>query len=215
MRLSTPVIAAALATTLSVGFARPSFAQYYNQYPGAPQPNPAPPPTQVAPNGEYVAPLSQQTQQVYVPQSVALSGPRMIKDWQEGEPIPPGYHRTTRVRTGLVVGGALAFGIPYLYSGLIASVGEDASSFNSSGNKFGALYVPVLGPFIEMGQTDSATARYFLAIDGLAQGAGVFMLIYAFASPRNILVRNDLALLTVTPVKMGHDGQGVGVFGRF
>lgn len=88
MRLTTLVTAAALTTAVSVGFAGPSFAQY-NQYPGAPQPNPPPPPSQMAPNGEYVAPLSQQTQQVYVPQSVALSGPRMIKDWQEGEPIPP------------------------------------------------------------------------------------------------------------------------------
>jgi hypothetical protein len=214
MRLSTSVVAAALVTTLSVGFARPSFAQY-NQYPGGPQPNPAPPPSQAAPNGEYVAPLSQQTQQVYVPQSVALSGPRMIKDWQEGEPIPPGYHRTTRVRTGLVVGGALTFGIPYLYSGLIASAGADIGDVNNTSNSLAALYVPVLGPFIEMGQTNSATARYFLALDGLAQGAGLFMLIYAIASPRNILVRNDLAMLTVTPVKMGHDGQGLGVFGRF
>src|SRR3954469_8973442 len=126
MRLSTPFLAAALATTLSVGFARPSFAQY-NQYPGAPQPNPAPPPTQMAPNGEYVAPLSQQTQQVYVPQSVALSGPRMIKDWDENQPIPPGYHRDTRVRKGLVIGGAILFGVPYLYSAGFAAIGDDVT----------------------------------------------------------------------------------------
>ena len=213
MRFTKSFLTAALLSIVSVGFARPSFAQY-NQYPG-PSPNPVPPPSQAAPNGEYVAPLSQQTQQVYIPQSVALSGPRMIKDWNEGEPIPPGYHRTTRVRTGLVVAGALVFGIPYLYSGLIASAGTDISNDTGTENKLGALYVPVLGPFIEMGQTTSATARYFLAIDGLAQSAGAFMLIYAIAAPRNILVRNDLAMLTVLPVKMGAEGQGVGVFGRF
>jgi hypothetical protein len=211
MRLSTSVITSALATTLLLGASRPSFAQY-NQYPG-PQPNPAPPPTAAAPNGEYIAPLSQPTQQVYVPQSVALSGPRMIKDWDESQPIPPGYHRETRVRKGLLIGGAIVFGVPYLYSGLIASVGEDVSG--SSTNHVAALYIPVLGPFIEMGQTDSATGRYMLALDGLAQSAGAFMFIYALVAPRQVLVRNDLALLTVTPIKMGRDGQGLGFIGRF
>src|SRR5216684_6682295 len=34
-----------------------------------------------APNGEYVTPLQQYTQPSYIPQSVAMSGPRMITDW--------------------------------------------------------------------------------------------------------------------------------------
>jgi hypothetical protein len=205
-----------------VGVASPSFAQYnpqyppgpYNQYPG-PSPNPTPPSTAAAPNGEYVAPLAQQTQQVYVPQSVALSGPRMIKDWDDGQPIPPGYHRATRVRTGLVVGGALLFGIPYLLSAWSAAIGDDVTRGTNQSNGAAALYIPILGPFITMGQTDSSSARYFLAVDGIAQSAGAFMFIYGLMAPRNVLVRNDLALLTVMPVKMGKDGQGVGFMGRF
>ena len=223
MRFSTSLIAVSLVTAVTAGLARPSFAQYapqyppganpYNQYPG-PQPNPVPPPGQVAPNGEYVAPLSQQTQQVYVPQSVALSGPRMIKDWDENQPIPPGYHRESRVRKGLVIAGAIVFGVPYLYSAGIAAIGDDVTR-NGESNPVQYLYIPVLGPFIEMGQTDSSTARYFLTLDGLAQSAGAFMFIYGLASPKSILVRNDLALLTVMPTKMGHDGQGLSVLGRF
>ena len=61
------------------------------QQPGAQQPAPPPsgpygypaypsPPGTAAPNGQYVAPLYQTTQPMYLPQSVALSGPRMIKD---------------------------------------------------------------------------------------------------------------------------------------
>ena len=73
----------------------PAFAQYAPQY--APPPSHAP-----TPNGEYVAPLQQQTQPMYVPQSVAISGPRQITTWQEGEPIPPGYHPVQRIRRGLV-----------------------------------------------------------------------------------------------------------------
>jgi hypothetical protein len=226
MRFSTSFIAASLVTVVTAGLARPSFAQYpppqpypapqpnpYNQYPG-PQPNQMPPPSQVSPNGEYVAPLSQQTQQVYVPQSVALSGPRMIKDWDENQPIPPGYHRETRIRKGLVIAGALVFGIPYLYSAGFAAIGDDVTR-NGESNPAKYLYVPVLGPFIEMGQTDSSSLRYFLALDGIAQSAGAFMFIYALAAPKNVLVRNDLAMLTVMPTKMGHDGQGLTVLGRF
>src|SRR4051812_9278756 len=37
----------------------------------------------------------------YVPQSVASSGPRHINDWEEGEPIPRGYHPVHRIRKGL------------------------------------------------------------------------------------------------------------------
>ena len=221
MRFSTSLIAASLVTAVTAGLARPSFAQYapypaqpspYNQYPG-PQPNPVPPPTQVAPNGEYVAPLSQQTQQVYIPQSVALSGPRMIKDWDENQPIPPGYHRDTRVRKGLVIAGAILFGVPYLYSAGFAAIGDDVTR-NGESNPAKFLYIPVLGPFIEMGQTDSSTLRYFLALDGIAQSAGAFMFIYGLTSPKTVLVRNDLAM-TVIPARMGHDGQGLSVLGRF
>jgi hypothetical protein len=35
------------------------------------------------------------------------------------------------------------------------------------------------------------------------------------ASPKPVLVRNDLAMVTVTPVRLGRDGNGVGVVGRF
>jgi len=133
-----------------------------------------------------------------------------LRDWREGEPIPYGYHQVNRVRKGMIIAGAITFGVPYLYSGLIASVGDDAGS----GSKTEALWLPVLGPFIEMGQTSSTTARYFLAIDGVAQSVGAFLMIYGIAVPKAMLVRNDLAM-TITPMHIGKDGTGLGFIGTF
>jgi len=180
----------------------------------APPPSVAPaPPSAVAPNGEYVAPLAQTTQPVYVPQSVALSGPRFLKDWRDGDPIPWGYHREERARKGEIISGSILFGVTYLYSAFVASIGSDVAQ--NGDNKVAALYVPVLGPFIEMAQTDSSTAHFVLALDGLAQGVGAALFFHGLMSPRPLLVRNDLALVTFTPTPMGKDGAGGMLMGRF
>jgi hypothetical protein len=164
-----------------------------------------------APGGEYVAPLSQQTQQTYVPQSVAISGPRQIRDWNDGDPIPPGYHPTQRARTGLIVGGAVMFGTLYFLSALVAAVASDAG--NTGDN---ALYLPGVGPFIQMTTTSSSTANLFLALDGAIQSGGIAMLIYGIATPKTVLVRNDLATTPVVlPIRIGTDGYGLGVMAKF
>jgi len=173
-----------------------------------------PPPSAIAPNGEYVAPLEQTTQPTYVPQSVALSGPRVLKDWEDGQPIPYGYHRETRARKGAIIGGALALGIPYLYSAFIASIGSDVAGSNGK-NEVGDLYMPVFGPFAQMTHSDSATLNFVLLMDGIAQSVGAVLFIYGMTSPRPVLVRNDLAMVTVTPMHLGRDGNGVGLLGRF
>src|SRR5258708_34714710 len=149
------------------------------------QPYPNWPPRQSnapAPNGEYVAPLQQYTQPSYIPQSVALSGPRMITDWRPDMPIPPGYHPETRLRRGEIISGAITFGIPYIYSSLIAAVGSAAGE----SSKTRALWVPSLGPFIEISQSNSITLDYLLVIDGLVQGLGAGLLIHGMTSPRTV-----------------------------
>ena len=176
---------------------------------------PAAPPGAQAPNGQYVAPLSQTSQPTYVPQSVAMSGPRIIRDYQEGEPIPPGYHEETRVRTGLIVGGAVTFGVLYLISLLVAAGGSDISKAEHSSNPVAALYVPCFGPFIQMASTSSSTANIFLAIDGIAQTGGAAMLIGGIVAPKTVLVRNDLGQIHVAPLRVGRDGMGLGLSGTF
>ncbi len=173
-----------------------SFAQGYlppQQQQQQQQQAPPPPQSATAPNGEYVSPMQQQTQQTYVPQSVAMTGPRVIKDWNEGEPIPPGYHPSSRVRGGLIGGGAGLFGAFYLISALVAAVGTDVcNSGINCHNPFWPMYIPVAGPFITIGTVgSSATGDIFLILDGLAQAGGVAMIIVG-AIGHTVLVRNDL-----------------------
>jgi hypothetical protein len=192
-------------------------------YVQAPPPQPQTQPSYAQhPNGEYTAPLAQQTQIVYVPQSVAISGPRVINDYNEGEAVPPGYHPESRTRKGLIVGGAVMFGVLYLFSVLAAAVASDAAKTCnaidtgcSSNNPDSALYIPVAGPFVQMAKTDSSTANFFLAVDGLGQAAGAAMLIYGLTSPRTVLVRNDLGTLQVVPMRMGKNGSGLGLAATF
>jgi hypothetical protein len=189
-------------------------AQYPPRYQAPEQyPPQQPPASAIGPNGEYVAPLSQTSQPTYVPQSVALSGPRMIKDWQEGEPIPYGYHHELRARKGMVIAGSVLFGVTYLVSAYVGAIGSDVA--DGGRNQTGWMFFPVLGPFLEWSETDSTTLRYMLALDGLAQAAGVTMLICGLIYPRHLLVRNDLASATVVPMKIGMDGSGLGLVGRF
>lgn len=139
----------------------------------------------------YTAPIYQTTQPSYVPQSVAMSGPREIKDWREGEAVPPGYRPVERTRRGLIIAGAVTFGSLYLISALVAAGGQDSHPGES--NPLAAMWIPGVGPFVQMASTESATANVVLAIDGAAQSAGLVMLIYGLAVPRTVLVRNDLA----------------------
>jgi hypothetical protein len=199
---------------------------YVNTNPDQPPPPPPVPNSARASNGEYVAPLQQQTQTTYVPQSVALSGPTMIKDWEPGNPIPQGYHPETRTRTGLIVAGAVTFGTLYLISALVAAAGADSSSrvtysngqyVKTSGeNPVGALWVPVVGPFIQMGhEGNSSVGNVVLVVDGLGQVAGATMLAFGLFSPRHVLVRNDLGTVRVSPVGLGGGKVGWGLTGTF
>ncbi len=206
MRFLLPVVAAsALLFTASAARADgPVGPEYQKQ------------PTQ----GEYVAPMYQQTQPSYVPQSVAMSGPAEIKNYHEGDPVPPGYRPVERTRKGLIIGGAVTFGSLWLLSVLVAAGNADS---NPNGkNEAVALYIPALGPFIQMPSSDSSTARVFLAIDGVGQCAGVAMLIVGLTSSNTVLVRNDLAGEAkpakpewhVTPL-LGGGTTGAGVIGTF
>ncbi len=175
----------------------------------------------VQPAPVYAPPVYVQPQPVYGP-TVSL-GPRVIRNWQEGEPIPPGYHPAERVRLGLVIGGATLFGVMYFFSVLAASIctsaGPDGKSIVCGGSTTheDALLVPAAGPFIQMAQSTPATGEVFLALDGLAQLGGIAMLAYGIAAPKPVLVRNDLGKappprLEIAPLV----GVGrIGVMGRF
>jgi hypothetical protein len=174
----------------------------------ADDPPPPPNPYQVQPGGPpvYVAPLSQETQTTYVPQSVALSGPEELRDYDESRPPPAGYTAVFRKRRGLIVGGGVTFGVSYGISAFVASIGEDSSG--GGRNTVAAMWIPVAGPFIELTDTDNATGRFFLVGLGAAQAAGAIMLYYGLTTHKRVFVRNDLVgNLAVTPM------AGAGVSG--
>lgn len=129
----------------------------------------------------------------------------------EGDPVPPGYRPVQRTRKGLVIGGSILFGTLYFFSAFAAAVDADAGR-----GELGELWIPAVGPFIQLAQTESATGKFFLAVDGLGQSAGLFMLIYGIASPKTVLVRNDLAKTEVRVAPMtGRGTTGLALTGTF
>jgi hypothetical protein len=173
-----------------------------------------PPMPQPQPQPVYPAPLVQTTQSTFVPQSVAMSGPEEITDFDFSRPVPVGYTPIQRTRKHLIVGGAVTFGVVYGLSAFVASVGEDDARGERT-NEVAALWIPVAGPFLQMGQTDSATGRFFFASVGAAQLAGALMLYYGLTTKDRVLVRNDLVgSLTVAPLA-GNGASGLALSGRF
>lgn len=174
--------------------------------PPMPQPQPLP---------VYPAPLAQTTQSTFVPQSVAMSGPEEITDFDFSRPIPLGYTPIQRTRRHLIVGGAVTFGVVYGLSALVAAAGDDAARSSDRSSEVAALWIPVAGPFLQMGQTDSSTGKFFFASVGAAQLAGALMLYYGLTTKERVLVRNDLVgSLTVTPMA-GNGASGMALAGRF
>lgn len=137
-------------------------------------------------------------------------GPRVLRNWDDSQPVPPGYHVEEHARKGLVIGGAVMFGTMYLLTALGAAIASDAGS-NAT-----ALWVPAVGPFIQMGQSSSATGAFLLALDGVVQVGGLAMFTIGLAAPRTEVVRNDVGSLTikVSPIVAG-DSRGMGLVGTF
>lgn len=148
----------------------------------------------------------------------AALGPKIL-DWEEGEPVRPGYHPETRVRKGLVIGGAVTFGVMYLFTALAGAIASDVSeaTSGSSGDTV-PLFIPVIGPFIAIGTLHpGTTGGFFLALDGIAQAGGLAMFIAGLAAPRPVQVRNDVgkSFVRPTPMMVGGTSPGFGLVGKF
>ena len=173
-------------------------------YPGYPAPAYAPPPPGY----------------MYAPAPV-LRAPDNVP--YEGGPIPAGYHLEDRPRRGLVIGGAVILGVPYVLGLSIAS-GQDFP------NKTSWLVVPGLGPWITLAArhrsgcavSDSCSGdaldnvtRTFLVLDALMQTAGAVMFIAGIASPRTVIARDFVGRLRLAPTSIGQTGYGARVIGTF
>jgi hypothetical protein len=139
----------------------------------------------------------------------------VISDWEEGQPIPPGYHAKTKIRAGLVGAGAGLLGGFWLITALPSVVIADVSHNGSVA--LGAI--PLAGPFALIPQSGGyASVDFVLVFDGLIQVAGAAMLIAGIAAPKTVLVRDDIAKVVKylpKPVAIGKNGAGVGLAGTF
>lgn len=188
----------------------------------APAAQPAPPP------GYVLVPVAPGTEpqtryDVQYPQSRGALPPGMELPYEEGDPIPPGYHLVHRRRKGLIIGGLITTGVPWLI-GLMAAVGNDFE------DNTGLLVIPVIGPWAMLasksardtsctpydGICDASKSglRATLVFDGIVQLAGATMFTAGMFFPRTRLVRKDV-VVSFVPTTFGHGGYGFGAIGRF
>jgi hypothetical protein len=119
----------------------------------------------------------------------------------------------------LVVSGAFVFGVPYVISASIAS--------ESTHQGDGHLWVPILGPWLDLGdrgplppdntspRDGEITNRVFLVVDGVFQAVGALDIVSGFLFPveRERVVAKPW--VRVTPMKLGYGGYGLGTVGTF
>src|SRR5882724_2963047 len=116
---------------------------------GAPQPYPPQPyppqpyPPQAQPYPPPGYPPQPYPPQGYPPAYAPPVAPLELR-YVEGRPVPAGYHVEMRPRKGLVISGAIVFGVPYFLSLSVA-----ASSKNDADRW---LYAPLVGPFVDLGR---------------------------------------------------------------
>jgi hypothetical protein len=206
----TTIVVASLVSYGSAAFAQndPSVQPIA---PAQPPPQPAyPPPNYYPPPQPY---------RVYPP-----AGPARLR-YEEGDPIPPGYHVVQRARQGPVIAGTIVFSVSY-------GIALSAAMINDFDDQTQWLAIPVAGPWLMMwdrsrpqcnSQTGSGCVeesletvlRFYLAFDGIAQAVGVGLLAFGVAG-RKILVRDDsYARVRFTPTRIGSTGYGAVLSGRF
>jgi hypothetical protein len=163
---------------------------------------------------------------VVAPQAtVTLAGPPVLSDWSEGDSIPVGYHVHKKVRTGFIVSGAVTFGLSYalaVFGGVIGTVANCGGDGTCVGGErrvnYGAMYIPGIGPFIELGQAGrTAGGAVFSVLDGAAQLGGIALLSYGIAARKTVLQRDGASTglsVSVSPI-VGSGRTGMGFVGTF
>jgi hypothetical protein len=151
------------------------------------------------------------------PMVVSSIGPDELP-YDEGRPVPQGYEPDTRMRKGLIIAGAITLMVPYLSSAAVAlrarRDAEEGLISEEEGNAMQALWVPIAGPFIAIGESERNSAREiapFIAA-GVVQTAGAGMLLAGILAREKVLVKKQ-AVVAAPIVSAGT--VGVGVSGSF
>lgn len=132
-----------------------------------------------------------------------------VLPYNEGDPIPLGYHKGTTPRASLAIAGAITFGIAWIPSLVVGTFGAPL------------LAIPVGGAFVMASSArgyGSGPLKAWLVIDGLQQTAGLIMIIVALAAHKTVLLRDETrstaTWLIPRPIQLGTNGWGVGFGGQ-
>jgi hypothetical protein len=200
----------------------------------APAAAPAPPAAEPAPvavpPGYKLVPITEPDAptryDVQYPQMRGALPPGMEIPYEDGDTIPAGYRLREQPRRGLIIGGSIMTGIPWVFSvtGAVGNDFEDNSGF---------LLLPAVGPWLMLAtggasdeecsspsglegycSGDRSGLRAILVLNGLVQTAGATMFVLGLKYPRKRLVREDVTV-GFAPTPLGRDGYGVGALGTF
>lgn len=118
--------------------------------------------------------------------------------WSEGDPIPAGYMVQSRPTVGLLITGAVLFGVSYL-----PSLGIAAST-DRNDEEYIPLAIPVAGPWVTMATADSEGAgTFWLAVDGVVQATGATLFFVSLAARQSYLRRVADAPTTTPALAVG------------
>jgi len=109
--------------------------------------------------------------------------PPIIESWDDEAPVPPGYVPRTRRNDGLIISGATVMSSFWLVSGAFGAVMGTVDS------GWLPLTVPVVGPFIGLATLEGDVAAALLVADGLAQTAGLGLLLAGVFAEETVLIR--------------------------
>lgn len=215
MKLIAPLMSCLCLTSTGLAWAQDPTA------PPAPAPEPAP--VAAAAPVATAAPVAAPAP---APPPVPLHYLPKTRPYRDDAPPPDHYVLSDEPRRGLVIGGIVAVGVPYITGLFVAGVGMDFP------NKSAFLAVPIAGPWITLATRDGCTdntisctddrlARSMLMLDGIFQGLGTALLVTGFTWTKTMWIREDLAQnidlvphLDVARLP-GDSPQGMSLIGRF
>jgi hypothetical protein len=142
-----------------------------------------------------------------------------------GTMTPPPSRETTTLRQAvrpnkayLYTGGGLFLG-SYVTTAVVTGVAANEDKPTVDRN----LYIPVVGPWIHLAndaRTESnSTGDTLLVVgSGIAQGAGIGLIIASFFIPEHVdaaTIQAGNVRMNVTPMAVGRGGSGIGAVGTF
>jgi hypothetical protein len=204
--------------------------------PPAGQPYYAPPGTVVYPGGQPYYPPNQPPpgyapQPQYPPQGYAQPyPPQGYMPGSQPQPQPPIRYEYRRPNTAMLIAGVAILGGGYLLTALPTalwnSLDTGVSTATNSGTHgtYWPLYIPVLGPWIELSYLNSnpfykgwgILVGIPTVMSGLVQGTGLALTIAGAVTGRRVPVNDAQASnFTIAPYTLPGGGGGLAASGRF